>query len=89
MYVLRLVFHNDCLYGANISFTRISDEFESTFHIIGHFPVLCLFRFFYEVKPISRDPGISRELTHKFPLSREIDFPGKWECLFAMLLHMQ
>jgi hypothetical protein len=35
----------------------------------------------YEVKPISRDPGNSREITFKFPSSREIEFHGKWESL--------
>jgi hypothetical protein len=32
----------------------------------------------YEIMPISRDPGKSRERKFPFPISREIEFPGKW-----------
>jgi hypothetical protein len=39
----------------------------------------------YEEKPISRDPGKSREIIHYFPLSREINFPGEWESLAAAM----
>jgi hypothetical protein len=37
----------------------------------------------YEVKPTSRDPGKSREMTSQFPFFRELEFPGKTESLIA------
>jgi hypothetical protein len=85
MYVLCLVFHDD----ANISFTHITNEFESTFYKIGYFLVVCLFRMFMKYIPYPGIPGIPGKLhfNSRFPgkWNKRGKFPGKRESLVAYL----
>jgi hypothetical protein len=63
--------------------------FQSNFIVL--FTKLGIFGFYvfptvYEGKHISWDPVISLEMTFYYPLSREIDFSGKWESLLCTTL---